>query len=388
MITYGEVEKLRSARAADQSVLSLYVYVPSDPANLRQLSARAADLIEGAAAHSPGTLHRADALLAGRTLAQHAGDWLGHTLGIFVSEQLSLLDLVPLPGRFAERVVLATRPHLRPVLAALERYPDHRIVVIDHRHAWLIAVAGERIEVVAQVPADVAPSAGFGGWYLEPSHGLQRVTELAPYLYQDAARILDRQARSGRPQPLVVGGHADSITQLLALLPHAALTEYAGSFVADPKMLTVARVRELAAPVISRWVERRERQVIDAVTAPPPGMPTAIGMEECLSAVNAGTTDLLLIADEPMVPGFHCERCDELAISSDGCCDWGAASWPVPDLLEEMAWRVLHGGGQILSVRRLPCMAAARPQLPAGQAGAFSLGGRPRHDREAQVSWQ
>jgi hypothetical protein len=369
MITYAEVEKLRSTRVADQSVLSLYVYVPSDPASLRQLSARAADLMEAAAARTPDTLHRADELLAGRTLAQHAREWLGHTLGIFVSEQLGLLDLVPLPGRFAERAVLAARPHLRPLLTALERCPDHRIVVIDQRHAWLIAVAGERIEVVAQVPADAAPSAGFGGWYLEPAVGLQRVTELSPHLHQDAARILDRQVRHGRPQPLVVGGHADSITHLLALLPNAVLAEYAGSFVADPKTLDLARTRDLAAPVISHWQDRRERQVIDAVTAPRPGIRTAFGVEECLSAVNAGTAELLLVAEEPMVPGFHCERCDELSISSDGCCDWGAASWPVPDLLEEMAWRTLRGGGQVLSARRLPCTTAAWLQSPTGQAG-------------------
>jgi release factor family 10 len=356
MITYGEVEKLRSSRAADQSVLSLYVYVPPDSAGLGQLPVRAVGLIEAATELTPDTLHREDELLARRTLGRHAREWPGHTLGIFVSEQLGLLDVVPLPGRFAERAVLAARPHLRPVLAALERYPDHRIMVLDGRHAWLFTVAGDGIEVVARVPAEAAPIAAFEGWYLEPSHGRQRVTELAPHLYQEAAAILDRQARHGNSQPLVVGGHADSVMQLL---PRAVLTDYAGSFAADPRTLTLTRARELAAPVISHWAERRERQLIRAVTARRPGMPTAIGLEECLTAVNAGTADLLLIADEPIAPGFHCERCDVLSSSSDGCCDWGAASWPVPDLLEEMVWRTLHAGRQVVSARTLQCTAAA-----------------------------
>jgi Bacterial archaeo-eukaryotic release factor family 10 len=362
MITYGEIEKLRSSRAADQSVLSLYVYVPSDSAGPRQLQARALDLIEAATEGTPDTLHREDKMLARRTLGRHAEEWLGHTLGIFVSEQLSLLGVVPLPGRFAERAVLAARPHLRPILAALERYPDHRIVVIDHRHAWLITVAGDRIEVVARVPAESAPSAAFGGWYLEPSDGCQRVTELAAHSHQDAAAILDRQARYGSSQPLVIGGHADSIMHLLALLPRAVLTEYAGGFAADPRALTLAGARELADPVMSHWAERRERQLVEFVTAPQDGMRTAIGMEECLTAVNAGTADLLLIADEPIVPGFTCERCDALSVGSDGCRGEGAASRPVPDLLEEMAWRTLHGGVQVVSARTLPCAVAARLQ--------------------------
>jgi len=359
MITYAEVEKLRSSWVADQSVLSLYVYVPPASAGLGELQVRAADLIEAATELTPDALHREDEVAARRALGQLAGERPGYTLGIFVSEQLGLLDVVQLPGRFAERAVLATRPHLRPVLAALERYPDHRIVVIDDRHAWLFTVAGDRIEVVTRVPAEAAPIAAFGGWCLEPSDDRQRVTELAPHRYEDAAAILDRQARHGNSQPLVVGGHADGVRHLLPLLPRAVMTEYAGSFAADPRTMTLARARELAAPVTSHWAEQREWQLVQAVTARRPGKPTAIGLEECLAAVNGGSADLLLTADEPIVPGFHCERCAVLSVSSDGCCDWGAASWPVPDLLEEMVWRMLHAGRQVVSARTLQCTAAA-----------------------------
>jgi hypothetical protein len=360
VITYGEVDKLRSSRAPDQSVLSLYLYVPTDEAGLAELPARAADLIVTATEHTPGALRREDEELAQCAVAAHSTSWPGHTLAILVSGELGLNEVIPLPGRFAERAVLAFRPHLRPLLGALQRNPDHRIAIIDHRHAWLLAVAGDRIDVVARVPDDGEASRGFGGWYLEASHGLLRVTELAPHLYQDAAAILDRQSRHGGSQPLVIGGRADSITHLLALLPRTVLAEYAGGFAADPNTLTLARARELAAPVMSHWAERRERQFIQALMGARPGIATAIGLDECLVAVNDGTTDLLLIPDEPIVPGFECERCDVLSVSRDGCCDWGAASWPVPDLLEEMAWRTLHSGGQVVSARTLPCAAAAR----------------------------
>src|SRR5215469_7667020 len=360
VITYGEVDKLRSSRAPDQSVLSLYLYVPADEARVTDLPLRAGDLIATATERTPGVLRREDEQLALRAVAAHSANWPGHTVGVLVSGELGLLEVIPLPGRFAERAVLAPRPHLRPLLAALQRYPDHRIVIIDHWHAWLLAVAGDRIDVVAQVPADGEASAGFGGWYLEPSHGLQRVTELAPHLYQDAAAILDRQSRHGGSQPLVIGGRADSITHLLALLPRAVLAEYAGGFAADPHTLTLARARELAAPVISHWAERRERQLVQAILAAQEGIPTAVGLDESLTAVNDGAAELLLVADEPMVPGFECERCDALSASRDGCCDWGAASWPVPDLLEEMTWRTLQSGGQVISARTLPCAAAAR----------------------------
>lgn len=364
-MAFAEIDKLRSTRAPDDSVLSLYVYVPADGPGLRGLPAHAADLIGAAIERAPGTLRPEDERLARRTIAGLARNWLGYTLGIFVSEQLGLHELVPLPGRFAERAVLAAQPHLRPMLAARQRHPDHRIVILDHRHAWLISVAGDRIDVVARVPADGTPSAGFGGWFLEPSHGLQRVTELAGHLYQDAGAILERQARTVGSRPLVIGGQADSIAHLLALLPRTVRDEYAGGFAADLHTLTLARARDLAAPVLSHWEQRREQQFVQWLTAPAPGVPAAVGLDDSLAAVNADDVELLLVADEPMVPGFHCERCDALTVSSDGCCDWGAASWPVPDLLEEMAWRVLHAGGQVVSVLELACVVAARLRQPA-----------------------
>jgi hypothetical protein len=111
---------------------------------------------------------------------------------------------------------------------------------------------------------------------------------------------------------------------------------------------------------MAHWAERRERQLVQAITAARPGIATAVGLGGCLAAVNDGTAELLLIPDEVTAPGFECERCDVLSVSRDGCCDWGAASWPVPDLLEEMAWRTLHSGGQVVSARTLPCAAAAR----------------------------
>jgi len=359
VITYGEVEKLRTCCAPDASVLSLYLYVPSDPAELRELPARAISLIVAATADSPGDLQPGDEQAARRAVATHARDRLGDTLGIFVSGQLGLLEVVPLPGKFPERAVLGVRPHVRPLLAALQRRPDHRVVIIDHRHAWLLAVTADRVEVVARVPADDAPSRGFGGWYLEPSHILERVTERAGHLYQEAAAILDRQAAAGA-QPVVIGGYADSITHLLALLPRTVRDEYAGGFAADPHELTLARARALAVPVIAHWAQRREDQLVQAVTAPAPGVATAIGLDDSLTAVNADGVGLLLVDDHAGVPGFHCERCDVLSVSSDGCSDWGAAARPVPDLLEEMTWRTLHGGGQVVSVRTLPCTVAAR----------------------------
>jgi len=45
MIGYLDVEKLLATRSEDQPVLSLYLEVPQDPSGLRELPARAGELL-------------------------------------------------------------------------------------------------------------------------------------------------------------------------------------------------------------------------------------------------------------------------------------------------------------------------------------------------------
>lgn len=361
MITHAELDKLRCIQAPEESVLSLYLEVPFDPASLRELPARAENLIKAAANGKPARLSPEDVKIACGLVRAHAREWLGHSLAIFVCVELGLLEVIPLPGSVAERAVLAVRPHVRPLLAALQRHPDHWIVIIDKRHAWLLAVTEDRVETVAVAPGTAMPNSGFGSWYgLESDHAGRRVAELARHHYKDAAHILERAAKYGGGQPLVVGGPPDGIKHLLGALPADLRDCYAGCFAADPRMLTPARARDLAAPVINHWAMRRERHAIDQVTGSASDGRVAIGLPGCLAAVNTDAVDLLLIPDAGLVPGYRCERCLVLSVTGEECCDWGAASRAVPDLLEEMALQTLHAGGEVISVHELQCGVAAR----------------------------
>jgi hypothetical protein len=363
VITHGELDKLRSIRAPEESILSLYLKVPLDPAGLRELPARASDLIR-AAASAPGQQRFDDELMARDAVAGHARQWLGHTLAIFVCGDLGLREVVPLPGAACERAVWATRPHVRPLLAALQRHPDHRIAVIDKRHVWLFAVTSDGIATLASAAGEPAPNAD-GSHGLQPDHVQRHMKELARHHYQDAAAILAQAAHRSGPQPLVLGGQAASIRHLLAALTPEVRDQYAGCFAADPHVLTPARAEELAAPVIGRRAEVQERQLVQQITGQTSDVRAAIGLNGCLAAVNADAADLLLITDEGVVPGYNCERCGVLSVTGEECCDWGAASRAVPDLLEEMAMRTLASDGVVIAARELRIEAIAarlRPQ--------------------------
>jgi len=377
MISHADVEKLRGMRAPGPTVLSLYLPVPLDPAGVRGLAARAEDLMAGAGVGGPDGASIAKAGHADRdavlgALAAHGRDWLGHTVAFFACQQLGLFEALPLPCVLPGRAVLTTRPHVRPLLAAIQRCPDYLVVITSRRHAQVLSVSGNQVETVARQSGDGPRGHGFGGWYgLETHRVQQRIIQLGRHHYREVAAILARTADVGPHVPLVIGGHNDSIAGLLQELPPAAREAFAGSFTADPHALTPARVRELATPVIEGWVTRREQEQAAKIL----GGLAAVGLHASLAAVNQGAVGHLLVAHEGMIPGFACGRCGALSTGSDECPDCGTAARTVPDLLEEMVQRTLDDNGPVTMIRDAPFSVAARLRFPVTGGESVTRGG-------------
>jgi hypothetical protein len=367
MITLAEARKLGVIHTVHPGVLSLYLAVPLDPAELRGLPARADDLIAAAESAVSSCEHVAEQDRSSiREKLQLSGrDWLGRTVAMFACADAGLFEVCPLPCRLPDRAVLGIRPHIRPLLAAVQRCPAYRVAVVDRRHAWLFRIAGGETETVTAPVAASVRSTGFGGWYgLQAYRVQQRVARLARLHYRDTAAMLEKAMAHGEPEPLVIGGHDDGIRQLLAILPPAVRERFAGSFAADAHTLTAARVRELAAPLVARWAGQRAERLAEQVVTMPPGALAATGLRACLAAVNACAVQTLIVPDDGLVPGYECGRCGALSIDADGCPDWGTAALPVPDVIEEMVTRTLEDGGQVYPVHDGLSRVAARLRFP------------------------
>jgi hypothetical protein len=129
MITLAEVEKLGRVHAVEPIVLSVYLNVPRRPAELPGLPGRVDELV-GAAVRDAGLLGhlREEDRRSARDEAALAGPgWLGHPVAVFACAEIGLLEVIGLPetrpGISPERGVLGVRPHIRPLLATLQRSP-------------------------------------------------------------------------------------------------------------------------------------------------------------------------------------------------------------------------------------------------------------------------
>ena len=237
-----------------------------------------------------------DERMVRRLMEIHARDWLGHTAAIFACSQVGLLESFLLPCRLPERAVLTVRPHVRPLLVALQRCPAYRVAVVDRRHAWIFGVAAERVSVATGPVAGTVRSPGFGGWYgLEAYRVHERIIELERRHYRETATILGQAMRTGEPEPLVAGGHQEAIPRFLAILPADLRDRLAGSFIVDPHTMTPARMRELSGTVIEDWVNRREQRLLAQLRQQPPDGRMVTGLNGCLTAVGQHAVQLLVV---------------------------------------------------------------------------------------------
>jgi hypothetical protein len=128
MITQADIGRLLDVRAAEPTVLSLYLRVPGDPPALRDLPTRAQQLLARAGHGGTDDPDVREAQGESRRMARsmlevHARGWLGHTVAVFACAGPRFAETIVLPGAPADRAVFATRPHVRPLLVALQRRP-------------------------------------------------------------------------------------------------------------------------------------------------------------------------------------------------------------------------------------------------------------------------
>ena len=240
MITYADVEKLLATRSEDPPVLSLYLEMPLDLPALRGLPTRAGELLDLAAGGPCGP----DGPDAERALAEarqavrrfvedNARDWLGHRVAIFLCGPADLAEAIPLPAGLGEQAVFGPRPHVRPLLVALQRHPAYRIAVVNRRHAWLSARGGrpDRHGNPADRSGRAQPALRrLGRPAIAPDQRAHRRTR-APSLPRHR-----RHPRSGHsPRAGAARGQRPRRhhPQFLAMLPPDLRDRFAGSFVED-----------------------------------------------------------------------------------------------------------------------------------------------------------
>ncbi|MFI6604708.1 hypothetical protein ACIBHX_51515 [Nonomuraea sp. NPDC050536] len=321
--------RLLSEESITSPIVSLYFTVPADPAHLVGLVRRACPDLDHATVDGV------------RGVVEDLRGTRGG-VALFVSPPPGLPRRLSLPCELAESAHVGMRPYVRPLLAALQRCVPYCVAVFDNARAW-IGVRREGLLVETAVIRDDAMPYG------PAERGVMAGGSRDGYLRRIADRVAETVRKEG-VDAVVLGGQAQEVPRLIALLPAVAHEVFAGHIIAEPSAVTPAKLRRLADEVVARWRAATEERLAAAVLDEAAGGTHAVeGLACCLAAAGAGAVRQLLVEDGPEVPGVACESCAALLPDMwPACPACGGRVRPVEDVLEEAVVAVLRGGGQVV----------------------------------------
>jgi peptide chain release factor subunit 1 len=348
------VRALVDFRPTGAPVVSLYWTVPEDLGQLKGAVSRLHDVVGVVRERAESDdLPRADRLSL-RADADRIGELAGlvptlqgRTVALFRCSRCDFEESVVLPGRIRDRVEVDATPYLRPLLAVLDEAHRYAVVVVDREHGLLyefhlgVLEAREREDGRALRKPDFAHG--------DKEHGVHRkAEELAKRHYRDTARALADLVERDGIELVVVGGHEDTVPAFVDQLPRDLRRKVIGTFTVDPATLTPAIARDEAQRAIEDYERREEEELVaQAMERVATGGLGAAGLDWCLLAVDEQAVELLLVEADASAPGRACDRCGWLGLEGDACPIDGSPTRETPDVVDEMATRVLDTGGRV-----------------------------------------
>jgi peptide chain release factor subunit 1 len=348
------IQTLLGFESPGAPVVSMYWSVPEDPGRLKGAKSSLRDLVRAVRdradshdlPHADRASLRAD---AGRILEleELVPALQGRTVALFRCSQRDFEEAVVLPGWVRDRIALDATPYLRPLLAVLDEAHRYAVVIVDREHGRLFEFYLGVLEARAREDGRALRKPDFAQG--DKEHGVRnRAEELAKRHYRDVAAALDHFVNEKGIELVVVGGHEDTVPAFLELLPHHLRQKVVGTFVADPHTLTPAAARDEAQRAIDDYERREEEQLVAlALEKVATGGLGAAGLDWCLLAANEQAVQHLLVQADASATGRVCDRCGWLGLEGDECPVDGRPTRDTPDVIDDMAARVVDTSGSV-----------------------------------------
>jgi peptide chain release factor subunit 1 len=331
---------------------------PARSAQIRSLIDQAARDLDGSAAglsHDDLVTLRADLHRIDDYLSSPGAPFQGAgALGVFVSGQDDLFEVVQLPRPVPGRVVIGRSPFVEPLVAFLEQ------------RRWLVALVNRRVGRVLGGPVDsLEEQAKFdeyvhgqhdqGGWsQARYERSIEKDTD--DHLRR-VAEGLNQRWRTERFDRAALGGPVEIVPRLEAHLAAEVKASLAPERVeVDLSSANDAEIRHALAKLVVEDEKRSEREALDRLAAGVGTGGRAVGgPEDTLQALNERRVQLLLLEPGFDRPGFRCQGCGLLMLEpGERCPADGGPLEELEHLREATIEAALSQGAEVMVLRHYP----------------------------------
>ena len=270
---------------------------------------------------------------------------------MFASELDDLFLLEPLAYPTSSVSTIGPRPYMRPLRAARRGLRSGLLVADRTRARTFISYEGLVEELSDPISIDIGKHnyGGFGGY---AEHGNRAYAdEASAKLWREAGWRLLEEHQERPLDYMAIGGHGETIDEIGRLLhPYLGRLQRT-TFVAEPKGVTLVRLRSV---VRTQDIEmRRGRQsalagrVCDTAWG---GGSAVLGLGPVLDAVNAQAIDTLVVAGEFQRDGSMCNQCGHLARDGAVCPVCESPMFGVDDVVGAVMDATVSAGGTVSQI--------------------------------------
>lgn len=334
MITEHDLTRLMERPGSRVPVVSLFLDVRPGPDNhrthpvfLARQRARLDELERG----WPG-LRRAQLEAA----LERAGRWLADELdpaargvAVFAETGGEWMEAFQLPVPLPNRLVLGPRPAVAPLARALQGHRRHAVALVDRERLRMLAVWLGRVTDEEEVRKEPYPAAHDvqGGGLAEQRYQRRKLEETRHFFTDFAAALAAFAARTGADDLVLAGteGNVGKLRRFLAPEVDAMVSATAALPVDAP----AAEVLERLGPALGGGDPDGEALLARLRERAGTGYHAATGLQPTLSALQAGSVEALVLADDQGLRGGRCTRCGFLFAGPRESCPYDGA--PVED---------------------------------------------------------
>jgi peptide chain release factor subunit 1 len=249
-------------------------------------------------------------------------DRTGRGLAIFTASEHGLWRSFRLPVPVRDRLILADRPYLRPLLTLVDEFERYLVLLVDKQAARLFVVYLGEIEEYTELMDELVPHPKAGGWSAEKyqRHHDLHVLWHVKHAVEAAEQLWMRE----HCQWLLVGGTEEPLAELHHHLPKALRERLAGEMAVslkDGADAILARVLAVEQATERRVEAERVAALFDAALGHGPGV---LGLDGTLEAIVERRVWILVVEEDFRQAGFECPNCQYMvAIETARCplCD-------------------------------------------------------------------
>jgi len=276
-------------------------------------------------------------------------------LALFASSKRGLWRAFRLMETVKDRLVVAPRPYIRPIVSHLEQDPHCAAVMLDRETAHFYVfdqgeIAGEEIWT-----DDVLHKVWPGGWYgLSDRRGGQHFTEPVHQHLIHVAAMLDMHVRWKGVRHVIVGGTPGVVAEFRRTLSRRVRECLVPGSI--PEALHGPPTKEYVLKHATELLQKAENEANDALmqaVLDEAGRHRygVVGLETTLRALYHGAVQTLVVERDLTAPGFICRHCGRLFVAAVACPACSATdAVPSHDIIEDAVDMALADGGEVVFV--------------------------------------